>query len=159
VVSYTIKLEERPHNARFSSNGKLAYIRLQGGAGIGVIDTGARKMIREIRVPGITGRHNIDISADERRAFVRDVAAVDMASGKLERIIMVGNGHAGIDIIPDGRYVVTAAIGDSLWIYVTAMNTETMQVEKKIAVGQFPFWVAMQGNPVTAILHTVATEI
>lgn len=44
---------------------------------------------------------------------------------------------------------------DSQWIYVTltkdntvaVVNTRTMTVEKKIAVGKFPFWVAVQGNP------------
>jgi YVTN family beta-propeller protein len=96
----------------------------------------------------------------------------------------VGNGHGGIDVAPNGKYVATAAIGDnfisvidtkdlsvknvivgngphgiraskdSRWIYVTltkdnavaVINARTLTVEKKIAVGAFPFWVAVQGN-------------
>jgi len=185
----TIKVEKGPHNARFTRDGKLAYVTLQGGAGIAVIDTATRKMTRVIPVPGITGPHNLDLSADERTAYVRDfvhhVAILDLNTSKVKKVIKVGNGHGGIDTAPNGRFVATAAIGDDIisvintdtlevinikvgngphgirtsldnkWIYVTVakenivavINTNTMTVEKKIAVGKFPFWVAVQGNP------------
>jgi YVTN family beta-propeller protein len=145
-------------------------------------------MIRVISVPGITGPHNLDLSEDEKTAFVRDfvhhVAVLDLESGKVKKVLKVGNGHGGIDVLPNGRYVATAAIGDhivslidetlkvtdidvgdgphgiraskdSRWIYVTltkenivaVINVNTMKVEKRIAVGEFPFWVAVQGNP------------
>ena len=185
----TIKVKEGPHNARFTRNGKLAYVTLQGGAGIAVIDTAKRKMIRVIPVPGITGPHNLDLSPDEKTAYVRDfvhhVAVLDLDSGKVKKVIKVGNGHGGIDVSPNGKYVATAAIGadfisvinpktlksqnikvgngphgirssaDSRWIYVTitkenlvvVIDTKTMKVNKKIAVGKFPFWVAVKNNP------------
>jgi len=185
----TIKVKEGPHNARFTRDGKLAYVTLQGGAGIAVIDTSKRKMVRVIPVPGITGPHNLDLSADEKTAYVRDfvhhVAVLDLKSGDVKKVITVGNGHGGIDVSPNGRYVATAAIGadfisvinpktltakhikvgngphgirasaDSRWIYVTItkdnliaiIDTNTMQVTKKIAVGQFPFWIAVNNNP------------
>ena len=185
----TIKVGKGPHNARFTGDGKLAYVTLQGGAGIGVIDTAARKMIKVIPVPGITGPHNLDLSADEKTAFVRDfvhnVAVLDLQTGKVKKVIKVGNGHGGIDVTPDGRYAITAAIGDNVitvintstleannievgngphgiraskdsnWVYVTltkdnavaVVNARTLKVEKKIQVGKFPFWVAVQGNP------------
>ena len=185
----SIKVEEGPHNVRFTKDGSLAYVTLQGGAGIGVIDTRMRKMIRVLPVPGITGPHNLDLSADEKTAYVRDfvhhVAVLDLETGEVRKVIKVGNGHGGIDALPNGRYVATAAIGDKIvslidpetlevtdievgdgphgiraskdsrWIYVTltkenrvaVINTDTMKVEKKIAVGEFPFWIAVQGNP------------
>ena len=185
----TIRVEEAPHNVRFTKDGSLAYATLQGGAGIGVIDTRTRKQIRVIPVPGITGPHNIDLSADEKTAYVRDfvhhVAVVDLGSGEVKKVITVGNGHGGIDVSPDGRFVATAAIGadfisvidpgtykvrnitvgqgphgiraskDSRWLYVTVtgenqvavIDTRSMQMSKKIPVGTFPFWVAVNGNP------------
>ncbi len=119
------------------------------------------------------------------RDFVHHVAVLDLRSGMVKKVITVGNGHGGIDVAPNGKYVATAAIGDnfisiidsktlavknikvgngphgiraskdSQWIYVTVTkdnivavgNAKTLKVEKKIAVGKFPFWVAVQGNP------------
>lgn len=185
----TIKVEEGPHNARFTKDGKFAYVTLQGGAGLAVIDTAARKMVKVIPVPGITGPHNLDLSADEKTAYVRDfvhhVAVLDLESGAVKKVLTVGNGHGGIDVAPNGKFVATAAIGDKIisiidtqtlelknievgngphgirasrdsrWIYVTltkenavvVIDADSMQIEKRIAVGEFPFWVAVQGNP------------
>jgi len=189
TVVDTIKVKDGPHNARFTKDGKIAYVTLQGGAGLAVIDTQTRKMIKVIPVPSITGPHNLDLSSDEKTAFVRDfvhhVAVVDLTSGKVKKVITVGNGHGGIDVSPNGKFVATAAIGDnfisvistkdlsvknievgdgshgiraskdSRWIYVTltkanevvVINVATMKVEKRISVGKFPFWIAVQGNP------------
>jgi len=184
-----IAVEKAPHNVRFTKNGKKAYVTLQGGAGIGVIDTRQRKMVKVIPVPGITGPHNMDLSRDEKTAFIRDfvhhVAVLDLESGKVKKVIKVGSGHGGIDVFPNDQYVATAAIADnkitvidtqslvaknievgngphgiraskdSQWIYVTltkdnvvaVVNTRTMEVEKRITVEKFPFWVAVRGNP------------
>jgi len=189
AVVDTIAVEKGPHNVRFTRDGRLAYVTLQGGAGIGVVDTARRKLVRVIPVPGITGPHNLDLSADEKTAYVRDfvhhVAVLDLTSGKVEKVIEVGNGHGGIDVTPDDRYVATAAIGDDIisiidtktlavknirvgqgphgiraskdshWLYVTltgeqavaVVNLQTLRLEKKIAAGKFPFWVAVRGNP------------
>ena len=189
TVIDSIKTEDGPHNVRFTRDGKTAYVTLQGGAGIGIIDTTSRKMTKVIAVPGITGPHNLDLSSDEKTAYVRDfvhhVAVLDLVSEKVTKVITVGNGHGGIDVTPDGKYAVTAAIGDNIisvidtdtlavksikvgngphgiraskdsqWFYVTltkdnavaVVNTKSMKVDKTIAVGKFPFWVAVKGNP------------
>ena len=187
-VAYTIKVGKGPHNARFTKNGKIAYVTLQGGAGLGVIDVKERKMIKVIPIAGITGPHNLDLSKDEKTAFVRDfvhnVAVLDLITGKVKKVIKVGNGHSGLDVTPDGKYAIAGAIGDtflsvidtktlnvqkidlgtashgirasknSKWLYVTlpkantiaVINLDTMKIAKKIAVGKFPFWIAVQGN-------------
>ncbi len=185
----TIKTPPGPHNARFTADGKTAYVTLQGGAGLGVIDTRKRQVVKVIPLPGITGPHNLDLSKDEKTAFVRDfvhhVAVVDLLSGKVKKVITVGNGHGGIDVIPNGHYAATAAIGDdyvslidthnlklsnikvgngphgirasadSHWLYVTVtkdnvvavIDLHSLKLVKKIRVGDFPFWVAVAGNP------------
>ncbi len=124
----SIKTKKGPHNIRFTADGKIAYVTLQGGAGLGVIDTHHRKMINVIPIPGITGPHNLDLSKDEKTAFVRDfvhhVAVLDLVSGKVKKIIRVGNGHGGIDVTPDGRYAATTAIGDD---YVTLIDTHSLK--------------------------------
>ena len=137
----TIAVEEGPHNARFTKDGKLAYVTLQGGAGIAVVDTESRKMIKVIPVAGITGPHNLDLSADEKTAFVRDfvhhVAVLDLQTGDVKKVITVGNGHGGIDVTPDGRYAITAAIGDTI---ISVIDTKTLEVSN-IEVGNGPHGV------------------
>jgi len=185
----TIKTPAGPHNVRFNRNGDIAYVTLQGGAGIGVINTATRTLEKVIAVAGITGAHNLDLSLDEKTAYVRDfvhhVAVLDLNSENVVKVITVGNGHGGIDVDPQGKFVATAAIADnhisiidtktlmvkninlgtvshgirasknSQWLYVTlpkenaiaVINTNTWQMEKKVSVGVFPFWLSVLGNP------------
>ncbi len=141
-VVATIATEKMPHNVRFSADGKTGYVTLQGGAGVGVIDTAERTVTKVIPVPGITGPHNLDLSADGRTAYVRDVvgavAVLDLESGEVRKVIGVGTGHAGIDVLPDGRYVATGAIGDT---YVAIIDPDTLEVIKKVPVGTGPHGV------------------
>lgn len=133
-----IKVEDGPHNVRFTKDATLAYATLQGGAGIAVIDTATRKVNKTIPVPGITGPHNLDLSLDEKTAFVRDfvhhVAVLNLETGNVKKIIKVGNGHGGIDVSPNGQWVATAAIGDT---YISVVDTKTLSI-KTIEVGNGP---------------------
>jgi len=141
-VVATISVEEMPHNIRFSDDGKQAYVTLQGGAGLGVIDTHTRKLVKILPTPGLIGAHNLDLSKDGKFAFIRDtsnsVGVMDLASGKIKKIIAVGQGHAGIDVIPNGELVVTGAIADDI---VTVINSKTWEVVKQIKVGFGPHGV------------------
>lgn len=135
VVS-TIETPAGPHNVRFSANGETGYVTLQGGAGLGVIDIDSQRVVKVIPIRGITGPHNIDLSQDEKLAFVRDivghVAVVDIAREITLKIIKVGKGHAGIDVIPNGQYAITAAIADN---YITVIDSQDLSVVKNIDLG------------------------
>lgn len=138
----TIPVKEMPHNIRFRADGEVAYVTLQGGAGLGVIDTRLRKMTRVIPTPGIDTPHNLDLSRDEKRVFIRDasnkVGVLDLNTEQMIKIIKVGNGHAGIDVTPDGRYAVTGAIADEV---VTVIDAATLEVVKTVKVGFGPHGV------------------
>ena len=141
-VVATIPTAEMPHNVRFTQDGKTAYVTLQGGAGLGVIDTGKRKVTKVIPTPGINNPHNLDLSKDETLAFIRDtsglVGVLEINSGKVKKIIKVGKGHAGIDVIPNGKLVFTGAIADDV---VTVIDANTYEVIKQIKVGFGPHGV------------------
>jgi len=141
-VVATIKTDKMPHNVRFTGDGKTAFVTLQGGAGLGVIDVKSRKITKVIPTPGIETPHNLDLSKDEKYAFIRDtsnkVGVLELATGNIKSIIEVGQGHAGIDIIPNGKLAFTGAIADDV---VTAIDTKTMKVLKKIKVGFGPHGV------------------
>jgi len=132
----TIQTEEMPHNIRFSNDGKIAYVTLQGGAGLGVIDTNTRKVLKVIKTPGIPTPHNLDLSADGQTAFIRDtssnVGVLNLKTEQIEKVIPVGQGHAGIDVSADGKYVITGAIADEI---VTVIDAKNYQILKQIKVG------------------------
>ena len=141
-VLATINVPKMPHNVRITKNGKTAYVTLQGGAGLGVIDVVHRKLIKVIPTPGIDTPHNLDLSKDEKRVFIRDtegqVGVLNLVSEKIIKIIKVGKGHAGIDVIPNGKLVFTGAIADDI---VTVIDANTYAVLKKIKVGFGPHGV------------------
>lgn len=170
-VIATIKTEEAPHNVRFTQDGKIAYVTLQGGAGIGVINTKTRKVEKVIPVPGIIGPHNIDLSHDEKKAFVRDfvnhVAVLDLTTDKVIKVLKVGNGHSGIDVAPNGKYVFAGGIGDR---FVSVIDANTLEVIKKIDVGAGPhglraskdsqwLYVTITGKNEVVIIDTTSLEI
>jgi len=138
----TVKVEEMPHNIRFSDDGKYAYVTLQGGAGLGVIETSTHTLTKIIPTPGLIGPHNLDLSKDGKMAFIRDtsnsVGVLDLESEKMKKIIPVGQGHAGIDVSPDGKWAFTGAIADDI---VTVIDTKTLKVTNKIKVGFGPHGV------------------
>jgi len=138
----TINVDKTPHNIRFSHDGKWAYVTLQGGAGLGVIDTHTRKYVKTIPTPGVPNPHNLDISKDGKTVYIRDlgntVGVLDLSSGKIKKVITVGQGHAGIDITPDEKYIFTGAIADDV---VTVIDAKNLNIIKKIKVGFGPHGV------------------
>jgi len=138
----TIKVGKTPHNARFTADGKRAYITLQGGTGVALLDMHSLAKVDEIPVPAVHGPHNLDLSANGRVLWVRDltgsVAAVDLKTRKELAVIPVGPGHAGIDVVPAGRYVFTGGIAGHV---VDVIDPATFKVVKQIDVGQGPHGV------------------
>jgi YVTN family beta-propeller protein len=141
-VIKTIPVGPVPHNIGFSPHGRLAYVTLQGGTGVAVIDMKQLKKVKEIPVPGIVGPHNLDFSDGGRIMWVRDivghVAAIDLRTEKELAVVPVGHGHAGIDVIPGGKYVLTGAIADKV---VDVIDPRTFKIVKSIVVGKGPHGV------------------
>lgn len=141
-VVKSIVIGKTPHNVRFTTDSKLAYITLQGAGAVAVVDMQTLEKINEFPVQGIAHPHNLDLSADGKILWIRGltskVAAVDLKSHKVLAIIPVGLGHAGIDVVPGGRYVFTGAIADTV---VDVIDPKTYKVIKRIDVGQGPHGV------------------
>jgi mono/diheme cytochrome c family protein/sugar lactone lactonase YvrE len=137
-----IPVGKMPHNASFSANGKLAYVTLQGEGKIAVIDMATLTKIRDIPTPGLDTPHNLDLSDDGRYLWVRDfvghVGILDLRSETMVKILDVGKGHGGIDVVPGGKYVATGAIADSI---VTIIDQSSREIVAKVEVGTGPHGV------------------
>jgi YVTN family beta-propeller protein len=166
-----IEVGNTPHNIRFTADGNLAYVTLQGGSGVAMVDMRTLAKVGEIPVPGIQGPHNLDLSSDENTLWVRDVvgnvAAVSVKTRKVLAVIKVGAGHAGIDVIPGGRYVFTGAIADHV---VDVIDPKTFRLIKRIDVGQGPHgvrasrdgrwvYVAVTGTDRVVVIDTRTLEV
>ncbi|WP_211310991.1 cytochrome D1 domain-containing protein [Halomonas denitrificans] len=131
-----------PHNAVFSADGARAFVTLQGGGAIAVIDMETLEKVDEILTPGLETPHNLDLSADGRRLWIRDfvgqAAVLDLEQRRVLETFAVGNGHGGIDVLPGGRYVATGAIADSV---VTLIDAQTLEVAATVEVGTGPHGV------------------
>lgn len=129
-----------PHNAVFTPDGRYAYVTLQGGMGVAVLDIEARKTLRTLPVPN-THPHNLGFSPDGKtlwlRGFLGRVMALDAHSGKLRCEVSAGVSHAGIDVLPDGR----AVTGDMGGHDVVVVDAPSCKVAARIVVGAAPHGV------------------
>lgn len=142
-----IPVGKTPHNARFSADGKTAYVTLQGAGAIAVLDMKTLTKVKDIATPGLATPHNLDLSDNGKRMWIRDftghVGVLNLVDGKMLKVIKVGNGHGGIDVIPGGRYVATGAIADHI---VSIIDQKSMKVVKNIDVGNGPHGVRASAN-------------
>ncbi len=131
-----------PHNIRFTGDGRLAYVSLQGAGSIAVVDLDRWKKVREIQVADMATPHNIDLSDDERRLWIRDfegsAAVLDIESGSVLARFEAGPSHGGIDVIPGGRFVATVAIGGK---DVVMIDQKALKPIRTVEVGNGPHGV------------------
>lgn len=167
----TIAVGKTPHNIRFTADGKLAYVTLQGAGAVAIVDMRMLEKTGEFATPGLPHPHNLDLSANDKvlwiRGLVSKVAAVDLKTRKVLAVIPVGLGHAGIDVIPGGRYMFTGAIADHV---VDVIDPKTFKVVKRIDVGQGPHgvrasrdghwvYVAVTGTSKIAVIDTRTLKV
>ncbi|MDT0499982.1 MULTISPECIES: cytochrome D1 domain-containing protein [unclassified Halomonas] len=167
----TIPVGKEPHNAVFTADGSRAYVTLQGGGAIAVIDMASLEKVDEIPTPGLDTPHNLDLSEDSRRLWIRDfvgqVGVLDLESRTLVETFAVGNGHGGIDVVPGGRYVATGAIADST---VTVIDAQAMTIAAEVEVGTGPhgvrasrdgryLYASITGDNTLAVIDTETLEV
>ncbi len=165
----SIAVGNTPHNIAFTGDGKFAYVTLQGGAGVAVIDMRALTKVRGFATIDLP--HNLDFSPDGKTLWIRDfvghVVAVNAATGKQLAEIPVGPSHAGIDVLSNGKYAFTGAIGGH---HVDVIVPKTSKAIKHIDVGQGPHgvrssrngrWVyaAVTGTNEVAVIDTRTLEV
>ncbi|PTU02246.1 hypothetical protein DBR45_13310, partial [Pseudomonas sp. HMWF031] len=142
TVIKQIKVGKEPHNTVFNADGSKAFVTLQGAGAIAVINMQHLIKENEISTPGIKTPHNIDISRDDKRLWLRDftgkVGVLDIVSEKMLKVFKVGTGHGGIDVIPNSHLVVTGAISDSI---ISIIDTEKLKLVNTIEVGAGPHGV------------------
>jgi YVTN family beta-propeller protein len=128
----------RPHGIAVLPSGQL-LVTIENPFGLLRIDPAARKVVRKYEVGG-DSPHMVSLSPDARTAWVSDsgsgaVAAIDVASGKIEAVIPTGKNSQGSLVSPDGaRVYVTNNLGSS----ITIVDARAHRVEGEIHTGVGP---------------------
>ena len=134
-----------PHNLDLSNDEETAYVRDFVG-NLAILELATGNVLKVIEVGN--GHGGIDVAPDD--SFVATAAISDNKISIIDTVslttqhIVVGQGPHGI-----------RASKDSQWIYVTltkdnqvlVINAKTLTIEKRFPVGNFPFWIAVNGNP------------
>ncbi len=76
--------------------------------------------------------------------YTDSIYVFDTASGQQQAVIEVGNGPHGIRASRDSHWLYVTVTGDNR---VVVIDTDSMRVVARIPVGEFPFWIAVPGNP------------
>lgn len=152
-VTSAIAVGPNPHNVRFSRDGRLAYVTVQGSDTLAVVDMQRMKVVKHIPVSGLSGAHNLDISPDGRRLWIRShpsssddtghVVMVDLAAGKVDSSLAVGKFHGGVDMEAPSNVVLATDIGGDT---VDVMDRNALAVIATVDVGAGPHGVRMSPN-------------
>jgi len=134
-----------PHNLDLSKDEQTAYVRdFVHHVAVLDIKTGSVKKIIKVG----NGHGGIDVSPKGNviatAAIGDDFISVINKNTLQVNNIRVGNGPHGIRTSEDGRWIYVTVTKEN---QVSIVDTKTMKVHKKIAVGKFPFWVAVPNNP------------
>ena len=152
-VIKSIPVGSKPHNARFSRDGRLAYVTVQGANKLAVLDMVTLKKIKEIPVTGLDGPHNLDLSPNGHRLWIRShppkakdtghVVMMNLATGKVVNSLASGPFHGGIDLDAPSPYVLSTNIGGDT---VDVIDRNALGVITRIQVGAGPHGVRMSPN-------------
>jgi YVTN family beta-propeller protein len=141
-----------PHNVIFAPDDSRAYVTIQGGRALAVIDMRSLALRRTIPLPQVNGPHNLDIDPSGTTVWIRshahpqtdgEVAMVDLRSGNIVHLQHVGLYHGGIDVRPLTPYVFTADIGGDT---LDVLDRTTLAIVKRLVVGTGPHGVRVSPN-------------
>ncbi len=133
-----------PHNLDLSKDEKTAFVR-DFVHHVAVVDLASQKVKKVITVGN--GHSGIDVTPDGKYAIAGGIADtyLSIIDTKTLAVTKIALGTASHGI---------RASKNSRWLYVTLpkanaiaiIDMKTKKIAKKIKVGKFPFWVAVQGN-------------
>ena len=121
-----------------SSEAPVVYVANQGIDKIQVVDTDAKKVIKEIDVAKTP--HNITFSADKKWAFVAsvgsgDVTILDVEKGTVAAKIPADARANGVALAPDGKELYVINVGAD---NVTVVDVPAKKAIYNVGVGKAP---------------------
>jgi len=147
-----VLVDSRPRFAEFNKDGSLLWVSSEVGGTVSVIDPVKRKIIKKVtfKIPGIRAEAiqpvGIRVTKDGKRAFValgpaNRVAVIDGATFEVEQYLLVGQRVWQLAFTPDEKLLVsTNGVSND----ISVIDVNRLKVIKSIAVGSFPWGVAIR---------------
>ncbi len=146
-----VLVDTRPREAKFTPDGKQAWVSSEVGGTISVIDTGTWKAIKKINfaVPGVRPELlqpvGMEFTKDGKLLFValgpgNRVAVIDPKTYEVKDYILVGQRPWHLELSPDNTklYVANGLTND-----MTVIDVASLKAEKSVPVGRLPWGVAI----------------
>jgi|AntRauTorcE11898_2_1112593.scaffolds.fasta_scaffold05432_5 YVTN family beta-propeller protein len=138
---------DTPHNIDLSEDGRSLWLRDFVG-NVGVLDLESDEMLKTFKVGN--GHGGIDVIPGGQyvaTGAISDSRVTFIDLNKLEIVanVEVGTGPHGVRASADGRYLYASLTADNS---VAVIDTRSLKVVRQEPVGgDFPFWIAVPGNP------------
>lgn len=147
VEEYILEGMNTPHNLDITADEQTLWIRDFIG-NVASFDLKTKEL--SALIPVSTGHSGIDIISSERYIFAggivgKTVDVIDPVTYKVIKKIDVGQGSHGIRSNKAGDLVYVSVTGTGK---IAVIDTDSLEVKEYIDTqGDFPFWVAVSGNP------------
>ena len=141
-VVKTFNVGQRPRFTEFSDDGKMAYVSAENDGTITVVDAQRHTPLRTIKLEGaLTRPVGMVVAHDGKRLFAvtgrgKLLLSIDIASGKVQGSVEVGQRPWGVALSPDGKHLFTANGSSN---DVTVVDSATLKVISRIPVGDSPW--------------------
>jgi PQQ-dependent catabolism-associated beta-propeller protein len=151
-ITDNVLVDQRPRAADFTRDGAEIWVTSEIGGTVAVIDNAAREVTHKIafEIPGVpdeaTQPVGIQIKSDRSRAFValgpaNRVAVIDAQTYEVEDYLLVGQRVWQLAFSPDEKFLYTT---NGVSNDISVIDVEDEKVTKSVAVGAFPWGIAVK---------------
>lgn len=148
-VTATIDLSPhtRPHGIAFLDQRSTVLVTSETSKALLMVDVRSRKVTRVIPTEAETS-HMLALTPDHARVFTANmrsnsVSAIDLASGKVVKVIETGNQPEAIAVSPDGSEV---WVGHNQDNKIVVLDAHTLEKKTEFACGAVPIRITFVPN-------------
>lgn len=160
AVNATIELlpNKQPHGSALTADGKTLWVTTEASTSILKVDTAGKKIAATVPVGGEA--HMVVLAEQRGRGYAAcldkgDIVVLDLAAAKVVTRVATGAGAEGIDVTPDGKFVL---VTNGEVNTVSVVDAETNTVLKSVPVGTKPLRVKVAPDGKRALVTNMRSN-
>jgi PQQ-dependent catabolism-associated beta-propeller protein len=151
-ITHNVLVDQRPRVAEFTADGAEVWVSSEIGGTVSVIDNQTREIKQKIgfAIPGVPDEAiqpvGVKITSDRSKAFIalgpaNRVALVNAQTYEVEDYLLVGQRVWQLAFSPDEKFLYTT---NGVSNDISVVDVDAEKVIKSVAVGSFPWGVAVK---------------